>query len=134
MSGASVLSFGELGEVRAVVDLAAAGDDLDEVDVHLGDPVEVFGVAGDDPRTELAEAFAGEGGIVVEAFGGVDAVAYVDVDAEAFAVDGFEEPHVFVRTGGNRPAHHFDGEAGAFGFDGVDDAAAVFDCGIKEVV
>ncbi len=124
--------FGEFAEVGGVIDLAAAGDDFDKMDVHFGNPGEVLGVAGGNPAAKFLETLADEAGVLVEAGGAVDAVADVHVDAECLAGDGADEAEVGIGPVGETPAHHLDGEDGFGGADGVDDFAAVFDGGIEE--
>ena len=119
-------------EIGLVVDLAAAGDDFDEVDVHLRDEGEILGVAGDDPGAQLLEEIFGEGGVVIEERRAVDRVAHIDMDGEGGAVDGFNQLAVGGGGVGCAPAHDFEGESGAFGFDGVEDFADVFNGGFVE--
>ncbi len=119
-------------EIGLVVDLAAAGDDFDEVDVHLREEGEILGVAGDDPGAQLLEEIFGEGGVVIEERRAVDRVAHIDMDGEGGAVDGFNQLAVGGGGVGCAPAHDFEGESGAFGFDGVEDFADVFNGGFVE--
>src|SRR5438876_12233355 len=53
---------------------------IPEMNVHLRNPGQVFGVTGGDPGAEFAEAFGDEFGVVVIARGAVDAIADVHVN------------------------------------------------------
>ncbi len=122
----------EVAEVGLVVHHAFAGGDFEEVDIIFGDPLQVFGVAGGDPRAQGSEEIVDQFAVVVKAFRRVDGVADVHVDAEGFAVHRFDEAEVGIGAVGDAPGHHFDGEERALRFDGVEDVATVFHGGIEE--
>src|ERR1035438_4894613 len=111
--------------MRRVIDAAASWNHLDEMHVQLHLPLQVLGVAGGNPRAQRAKALADEFRIAVEARGTVDAIAYVQMDAEGRAVHRLDELQITVRTVGHAPAHHLDGEFGALGFHRIDYAPAI---------
>lgn len=123
---------GEVLEVGLVVQFAAPGNDLDEVDIHFRGPGEILGVAGDDVAAEFGEELIRQGRVVVELLGAIYGIADIDVDGKGGTLDGLDELQVAIGTLRHAPTHDFQGEFGAFGFDGVNDLAAVFHGGIEE--
>jgi hypothetical protein len=69
---------------------------------------------------------------VIAALRAVDAVADIHVHAELLAINGADQFQVGVKSIGQAPAHHLDGENGLRRLDGINDFAAVFDGGVED--
>ena len=102
------------------------------MNVQLGQPLQVFGVAGGDPWTQFPKALLDEFAALVELRRTVDAVTDVHVDGKCRAIDRADQSQIGVGPVGYAPTHHLDGELRAPGLDLVDHVAAVFHRGIEE--
>src|SRR5882724_8680677 len=125
---------GNFAQVSPVIDFTAARNGFAEVDVQLDIPRQILGMAGSHPRPQLAEAIRDEFAGAVKARGTVDAVANIHVDGKSLAVYSANQGEVRIRTVGNVPAHHFDGEFGAAELHRIDDVAAIFDGGVEKLL
>ena len=132
MSGASTVSFDNSRRYVGVIHLASTRYHFAEMNVQLDFPRQILSMTGDDPLSELGEAFFDVLSTAIKLGGTVDAIADIHVDPKRGAIHGPNQLQVGIRIIGDAPSHHLDGELGSLGFDLVDDAAAILDRCIEE--
>ena len=122
----------QLLQICLVVDRPRSGNDF--LDVHLNPrpPLEILGVTGFYPRTQLAKTFPDHCAVVIKPDRAVHGVAYIQMDTKRLPVHRLDEFYVFIRVGGETPGHHFDTEECALRLYRINQLAAVLDRGVDK--